>query len=80
MGGFLEMHNDMYVLWCSYMVFCFTAFALTPVNKEVAGWLFVGAVALMALTNITILLVSATKRGLNNLKIKFAQMKQKRDR
>lgn len=55
-GGFLEKFNDIFVLFCSYMLFYFTDFVITPTNKEAFGFAFIGSVLMMAATNIGILL------------------------
>jgi hypothetical protein len=80
LGGFLEKHNDMYVLFCSYLLFCFTAFTLTPVNKEFYGWMFVISIGVMSATNIAILIGTATVRGLKSFRTYIVQKMQNRRR
>lgn len=68
LGGFLEKQNDFYVLWCSYMLFCFTDYVITIDNKQFSAWMFAGSVCLMMGTNIFVLLVFSTKTFIKNFR------------
>ena len=61
LGGLMEVHNETYVLFCSYMMFLFTDFVLTIENKFYFGWFFGIAVLIMTAINIAVLIFNGIK-------------------
>jgi len=55
-GGALEKHNDLYVLFGAYALFYFTDYAPDPDTKEMFAWIFIGSFCAMAATNIAVLM------------------------
>jgi hypothetical protein len=57
----LEIYNDLFVLFGSYSLFYFTDFVPNPELREQFSWIYIGAIGFMTATNITVLLVKATR-------------------
>lgn len=74
LAGRFEFHNDLYVILCSYLLFCMTEFSPTRDMQIFAGWLFIGSIGAMFVVNIVVLLFLGARDAIRNLKLKFVRM------
>jgi hypothetical protein len=67
-SGGLEKFNNLFVIFGSYALFYFTDYAPDPDTKEMFAFIYLGALCVMAVTNIGVLSYVASKNIFKRLK------------
>ena len=74
--GLMEKLNDMIVLVLTYFNFMFTDLIPDPADRHFIGWWYVGTVAILVTTNLSVMIITGIREMIEMIKEKLAQLKQ----
>ena len=74
--GTMEKLNDMIVLVLTYFNFLFTDLIPDPVDRYFIGWCYVGTVAILVTSNLSVMITTGIRGLMETIREKLAQLKQ----